>query len=87
MPEDIVEQRRQITGTMPPAEPAADLPILVVLEVSVPAPIPQDAAAFPPKSLPKTGSQLPLIGLVGVLAIISGPGLRTARLRAIRART
>jgi len=35
-----------------------------------------------PTMLPKTGSQLPLLGILGFLAFLSGLGLRGARQRA-----
>lgn len=86
-PEEVVERQKQITGTMSPAEPPADLPILVVLLVpQAPAPAPQETVAVAPPALPKTASQLPLIGLLGALALISGLALRVIRLRAARVR-
>src|SRR6266851_10225607 len=81
----VVAQTRSVTGEMPPppppapAPPPADVPILVFIAVPVPAPAPVVAAAAPPAELPKTGSQLPLIGLLGLLSLASGLGLRTAR--------
>jgi hypothetical protein len=78
VPEISVAQRRTVTGTAPapapvvaaaPPPPPPDVPILVaVLEVSEPAP-----------ALPKTASPLPLIGLLGLLSLVSSLGLRTAR--------
>ncbi len=83
VPETVVDQQKQITGTMPPPPaPPADLPILIVLVVpEEPAPVsaPTEVAAA---TLPKTGSELPLIGLLGALALLSGLGLRVARQRA-----
>jgi hypothetical protein len=90
-PEVVVQQQKQITGTMPPPpDPEVDLPILVVLVVSegsVPAVASTEAtpvavAAAVPATLPKTGSPLPLIGILGVLSLLSGLGLRLGRLRA-----
>ena len=68
-PETVVEQEVKRTGVMPPPPPAPapDVPILVV--VARPAPV-ETAAAEPepaPTALPKTASNLPLIGLFGVL--------------------
>lgn len=86
VPETVVEQQKEFTGTMPPPEPSADLPILVVVLMPAdapPAPAPAEVASA---TLPKTASQLPLIGIFGVLALISGFGLRAARLRAARVR-
>jgi hypothetical protein len=81
-PVTVVEHQRQVTGTMPPppAPPAADLPILI----AVVTPQPTLAQATPPtpaepKELPKTGSVLPLIGLIGAIAILSSFAVRTMR--------
>jgi hypothetical protein len=83
-PEEVVEQQKLITGTMPPA----DLPIVVVVvpEATATTPPPETAAATP-APLPKTASELPLIGILGGLALVSGLVLRVVRLRAARVRT
>ena len=77
-PLDVVEQQRKLTGTMPPPPPAppADVPILVAQATPPPAPTAPDAA---PKELPKTGSELPLIGLLGFLSLAAGLGLKAFR--------
>jgi LPXTG-motif cell wall-anchored protein len=73
-----VEHERQLTGTMPPPPPPppADAPILVAVVVPPPAPA---AAAAAPAELPKTGSPLPLIGLLGMLSLFSSIGLGLLR--------
>jgi LPXTG-motif cell wall-anchored protein len=78
VPETVVAQQRKITGTMPPPPPPppADVPILVVVEEVV---VPVEVAQAAPAELPKTGSQLPLIGLLGLLSLATSLGLRTAR--------
>jgi LPXTG-motif cell wall-anchored protein len=79
VPVTVVSQSRTITGEMPPPPPPppADVPILVVEEeVVVPVEV---AQAAPPAELPHTGSELPLIGLLGLLSLASSLGLRTAR--------
>ena len=85
VPETVVDQQKEITGTNPPPDPPADLPILVlvVLPVDAPAPdpVPVQTAAVAPNALPKTASQLPLIGMLGFLALVSGLGLRAVRVR------
>jgi LPXTG-motif cell wall-anchored protein len=77
VPQTVVTQQAKLTGQMPPPPPAppADVPILVVEEVAVPVQVAQAA----PAALPKTGSQLPLIGLLGLLSLASSLGLRAAR--------
>jgi hypothetical protein len=85
VPETVVEQEKAVTGTMPPPDPPADLPILVVVVLPVdapaPDPVPVQTAAVALDALPKTASQLPLIGMLGFLALVSGLGLRAARVR------
>ena len=92
-PQTVVEQQRQVTGTMPPppTPPPADQPILIAV-VRVPAPAPaaestpapaaQSTANEKPAALPKTGSELPLVGLLGVSALAIGLWLRAMRLMA-----
>lgn len=82
-PVTVVEHQRQLTGTMPPPPPPppADIPILIVIARPMPAPAAETATAEPaPAALPKTASELPLLGLLGVISLISGTAL-TARRR------
>jgi len=76
VPETVVAQEIKRTGSAPPPPPAPnpDVPILVATARPV-APA-QTAPAEPtPKELPKTASDLPLIGLLGaslgVLSLLS----------------
>jgi LPXTG-motif cell wall-anchored protein len=73
-----VAQNKTVTGELPPPPPPppADVPILVVEEEVV---VPEQVAQAAPPELPKTGSELPLIGLLGLLSLTSGLGLRMAR--------
>lgn len=79
-PITVVDQQRHITGTMPPPPPAppANTPILVVVSRPVPAPA-EEAAAEPAAKLPKTGSMVPAIGLLGILFLGTSFGLTMAR--------
>ena len=74
-PIDVYNHEQQVTGSMPPPPPAppADQPILVAVATPPPAP----AAA--PAELPKTGSFLPLLGLLGGLSLLSSLGLKVIR--------
>jgi hypothetical protein len=72
-PATVVAQEVKRTGVMPPAPPAPkpDVAILVLVPTPAPAPV-ETAAAAPapepaPTKLPKTASELPLIGLLGIL--------------------
>jgi hypothetical protein len=84
-----VAQEVKRTGIAPPPPPApkADVPILVLVASApaAPAPAVETAAAEPtPKQLPKTASDLPLIGLVG--ALICGLSLAAITIRTIASR-
>jgi len=71
-PETVVTQQVKRTGIAPPPPPPApkpDVPILVLFVPvpEAPAPVETAAAEPTPQKLPKTASDLPLIGLLGVL--------------------
>ncbi len=78
-PQTVVEQQKQVTGTMPPppTPPAADQPILVAT-AQAPAP-PSSAKAEEPEKLPATATPIPLLGLLGLLSFVSGAGLWVRR--------
>lgn len=84
VPETVVAQQIKKTGTAPPPPPApqADVPILVVM--TQPAPAPVETAEAPAKKLPTTASDLPLIGLLGVL--FCGLSLTAMTIRKIASR-
>ena len=89
VPETVVNVKKVTTGQMPPPPPPPpDQPILVFVAVApapAPAPAPEAAAAPAPEAapakLPKTGSDLPLIGFLGALALALGLGLKAVRVR------
>lgn len=77
VPQTVIDQERKVSGSQPPPPPAppADVPILVAE-----AKAPEVAAAEPaPASLPKTGSMLPLIGLLGLLSAGASFSIRLFR--------
>ncbi len=76
VPVTEVSQSKTVTGEMPPPPPAppANVAILVVEQEAVAPPV-QAAEATSPE-LPQTGSDLPLIGLLGALLIAASLGLR-----------
>ena len=76
-PITVVEQQAKVTGSMPPPPPApaADQPILIAV-VTPAAAAPAEAA---PAALPKTGSELPLTGLLGFLSLAGSAGVRLFR--------
>lgn len=75
-----VAHQQQITGSMPPPPPPppADTPIIIAV-VTPPAPPATPAAATAPAELPKTASDLPLIGLLGLVSLGAAFGLRLIR--------
>jgi len=83
-PEIVVSQQVTRSGAMPPPPPPApapDVPILIVY-VPAPQPAPAEVAQAPepaPTKLPKTASNLPLLGLLGALSIALGLALKAAR--------
>jgi len=72
-PEVVVSQQRKVTGTAP-TPPPADVPILVAKAQPVPAP-----TETAPEKLRKTGSMIPLLGLLGLLSLGMSLGLRILR--------
>jgi LPXTG-motif cell wall-anchored protein len=76
VPQTVIDQERRVTGSSPPPPPAppADAPILIA-EAKAPEPVAEPA----PASLPKTGSMLPLLGLMGLLSAGASFGIRLFR--------
>ena len=76
-PETVISQQKKITGTMPapPPAPPADVPILVATTEAPTAAAEAPAEAMPAK-LPKTGSNLPLVGLLGLLCLCAALGVK-----------
>ncbi|HWO33355.1 MAG TPA: hypothetical protein VNO32_31540 [Candidatus Acidoferrum sp.] len=78
-PETLISQHKKITGTMPapPPAPPADVPILVATaEAPAPTATAEPPTAATPAKLPKTGSELPLVGLLGLLCLSVALGVR-----------
>jgi hypothetical protein len=69
VPETVVTQTVKRTGSMPPPPPApkSDVPILVAVAPPTPAPTEAANTEPAPAKLPKTASELPLVGLLGML--------------------
>ena len=81
VPETVVTQEVKRTGVMPPPPPPPkqDEPILIAAAPAAPAPTP--AAEPAPAALPKTASELPLIGLLG--ALLCGVSLAAMAVRKV----
>jgi len=80
-PVTVVTEAKKVTGTMPPPPPPppADVPILVVLAEPTPAPAPAPAPAAAPAKLPKTASDLPLVGFLGLLCVAASLAVKLIR--------
>ena len=79
VPETRVAEQKLVSGQLPPPPPP-DVPILVAEAAPTPAPAPaQVAQAEPPKELPKTGSPLPFVGLLGLLMLGASFGMSALR--------
>ncbi len=86
-----VSQQSQVTGSAPPPPPTPPQEgVLLIEEPAKPAPVPQPVAATPPPApapepapakLPKTGSAMPLFGLLGLLFTGASLGIRLLRRR------
>lgn len=76
-PVDVYTHEHAVTGTTPPTPPAppADVPILIA--EAKPAPVAVATAA--PQELPKTASNLPLVGLLGGVFLLLSLGLKVIR--------
>jgi hypothetical protein len=77
VPENVATQQRSVTGEMPAPPPTEAIqgPVLIVIQAKPPAEVAQATPAeapSQPKKLPQTASELPLIGLVGTLVLLSG---------------
>ena len=71
-PVTVVDQQKNVTGTMPPPPPAppANVPILVVATPqAAPPTLEQAAVEPPPEKLPQTASNIPLVGLLGLVCL------------------
>lgn len=82
-PVTVAQQQTQLTGSMPPPPPTPEPDIPVLIAVIRPVPMPASPAVTPAatsEELPKTGSMLPWIGLIGALFALCGFVLRAIRL-------
>jgi LPXTG-motif cell wall-anchored protein len=86
-PVTVVSQQAKLTGHTPPppTPPPADMPILIAASTPPPPPSAAGSAAgsasaeATPATLPKTGSELPLIALLGLLSLAGAAGVKLFR--------
>lgn len=76
VPQVVVEHERAISGKMPPPPPTPAAEPVLLVEEEKPAPIVQEVAKT---ELPKTGSLIPLFGLLGCLSLVGSFSLRLFR--------
>ena len=85
VPETTVAQQKSVTGTMPPnpTPPPAGEPLLIATKEPVrEAPTTTTAQATPtPDKLPKTATEWPLIGLIGLALIAASLAIRLVRMK------
>lgn len=82
-PETVISQETRVSGTPAPEGPAANQPILFAMVIPPANPAtPTLASETVPSELPTTGSMLPLVGLMGLLALGSSLALRKIRFSA-----
>jgi len=89
VPETVVAEQRRTTGSAPPPPATPAIQGALLIETPLPAPAQTAMAAAPtaaapeppPARLPKTGSALPLIGLLGLVCSGLSVGMRMLRRR------
>ena len=84
VPETVIAQQRSVTGTMPapPTPPPADAPILIATKEPVAGAPTTTAQATPaPAKLPKTGSEWPLVGILGLAFISASLAIKFVRVK------
>jgi RNase P/RNase MRP subunit p29 len=78
VPETLVTQKKYVSGSMPtPPPPPADAPMLIATTEATASPAETTPAVA--KVLPKTGSRLPLVGLLGLLLVSASFGVKVLR--------
>jgi RNase P/RNase MRP subunit p29 len=78
MPQTAVAHEKAVTGQMPPPPETPAIQGALLIESPSPAKV-EVAQTEPVKKLPKTGSVLPLIGLLGLGSSMLGLGIRKFR--------
>ena len=86
VPMTVVSRESRVTGTAPPPPPTPPMEGALLIEAPTPAPAPAPARAEPApeptqvaQALPKTGSDIPLLGLLGLLCLAASLGVRLVR--------
>ena len=78
VPETLVTQKKYVSGSMPtPPPPPADAPMLIATTEATASS--EETTPALAKMLPKTGSRLPLVGLLGLLLVSASFGVKVLR--------
>ena len=75
----VSESAKRVVGEAPVPETPQQVGTLLIIRPRMVEPITTASAEPLPQELPKTGSTLPLIGLLGTLAVAASFGLRAIR--------
>src|SRR5262249_15722131 len=84
VPETVTAEQKSVTGTMPPnpTPPPAHAPLLIATKEPVhQAPTTTAQATPTPSKLPKTASEWPLIGLIGLALIAASLVIKFIRMK------
>lgn len=82
VPKTLVAQEKAVTGKMPPPPPTPPIQgALLIEEKTAPVEVATAAPTETPKKLPKTGSFIPLIGILGLGCTLLGLGINRLRSR------
>ncbi len=76
VPRTAVAQEKAVTGKMPTPPATPEMQGAMLIEEAAPAPAPAKVAVASATKLPKTASNLPLIGLIGMAMLLVGLALR-----------
>ncbi len=77
--ETVLESAKRVVGTAPVPETPQQVGTLLIIRPRVSEPVTTASAEPAPQELPKTASPLPLIGLLGTLAVAAAFGLKAIR--------
>lgn len=78
-PGTVLSQSKRVTGQAPPPAPTLVGALLIVVPRSAAEPVTTASSEAAPEKLPKTGTTLPLIGLLGMLSLAALLGMRVRR--------
>lgn len=78
-PETVMSQSKTVTGQAPPPAPTLVGALLFLVPRGAAEPVTSASAEAAPEKLPKTGTTLPLIALLGMLSLAASLGMKFLR--------